>query len=213
LEYEIVGVVRNSIYESLRETPPPTVYVPLIQRIGRTGAVYEVRAAGSLVQVASALRTILQPMLPGLPLEIHTFDAQVERMLVEERLMATLAASFGVLGLALAAIGLYGLLAYTVARRTSEIGIRMALGADRRRVILMVMKRAGVLTLAGVAIGAPCALALTRLARSLLFGLGPRDPTTFGAAAVALLAAAALASFLPARRASKVDPMTSLRCE
>jgi putative ABC transport system permease protein len=213
VEHEIVGVVRDSIYESLREAPPPTVYVPLLQRLSRGGAVYEVRASGSLVQVASALRTSLQPMLPGAPVEIHTFDAQVEQMLVEERLMATLAASFGFLGLVLAVIGLYGLLAYTVARRTSEIGIRMALGADRRRVIGMVMKQAAALVLAGLAIGVPSAFALTRLTQSLLFGLTARDPATFFGAAIVLAAAALLAGFWPARRASKVDPMTALRCE
>ena len=211
--FEVVGVVRDSIYESLREAPPPTVYVPLLQRIGRSGAVFEVRVNGSLAQVASALRAGLKPMLPGMPVEVHTFTAQVEQMLVEERLMATLAASFGFLGLVLAVIGLYGLLAYTVARRTSEIGIRMALGADRRRVIAMVMKQAAGLLLVGLAIGAPSAFALTRLAQSLLFGLSPRDPATFAAAAILLAAAAVFGSFLPARRASKVDPMTALRCE
>ncbi|HEY6343475.1 MAG TPA: FtsX-like permease family protein [Bryobacteraceae bacterium] len=212
-EFEIVGVVRDSIYESLREAPPPTVFVPMVQRIGRSEAVYEVRASGSLPQVASALRTSLQPMLPGAPVEIHTFDAQVEQMLVEERLMATLAASFGFLGLVLAVIGLYGLLAYTVARRTSEIGIRMALGADRRRVVAMVLREAAALVLAGLAIGVPPAFALTRLAQSLLFGLTARDPATFFGAAIVLAAAALLAGFWPARRASKVDPMTALRCE
>ena len=163
--FEVVGVVRDSIYESLREAPPPTVYLPLLQRIGRSGAVFEVRVNGSLAQVASALRAGLKPMLPGMPIEVHTFTAQVEQMLVEERLMATLAASFGFLGLVLAVIGLYGLLAYTVARRTSEIGIRMALGANRRRVVAMVMKQAAALMLAGLVIGAPCALALTKLAQ------------------------------------------------
>jgi putative ABC transport system permease protein len=212
-EFEVVGVVRDSIYESLREAPPPTVFVPMVQRIGRSEAVYEVRARGSLAQVASALRTNLQPMLPGAPVEIHTFDAQVEQMLVEERLMASLAASFGSLGLVLAVIGLYGLLAYTVARRTSEIGIRMALGADGRRVVAMVMKQAAALMLAGVAIGVPSAFALTRLTQSLLFGLSARDPATFFGAAIVLAAAALLAGFWPARRASKVDPMTALRCE
>jgi predicted permease len=211
--FEVVGVVRDSIYESLREAPPPTVYLPLLQRLSQSGAVFEVRASGSLAAAASALRATVKAVLPGMPVEVHTFNAQVEQMLVEERLMATLAASFGFLGLALAAIGLYGLLAYTVARRTSEIGIRMALGADRRRVIAMVMKEAGALLLAGVVVGVPCAFALTRLAQSLLFGLTPRDPTTFAAAGLALAGAGALASFLPARRASKVDPMTALRCE
>jgi predicted permease len=212
-EYEIVGVVRDSIYESLREVPPPTVYVPLVQQIRRSGAVYEVRASGSLAQAASALRATLKPMLPGMPLEVHTFTTQVEQMLVQERLMAILAASFGVLGLVLAVIGLYGLQAYTVARRTSEIGVRMALGADRRRVIAMVMKEAGTLLLIGIAVGTISALALTRITQSLLFGLTARDPGTFIAAGLALVVVAAIGSFLPARRASRVDPMVALRCE
>jgi predicted permease len=211
--HEIVGVVQDSIYESLREAPPPTVYVPMLQRIGRGSVVYEVRARGSLAQMASNLRAKLKPMAPNVPVEVHSFDAQVERMLVEERLMATLAASFGFLGLMLAVIGLYGLLAYTVARRTSEIGIRMALGANRRRVVAMVMKQAAALVVAGLVIGVPCALALTKLAQSLLFGLSLLDPATFAAAGLALAGVGAFASFLPARRASKVDPMTALRCE
>jgi predicted permease len=212
-DYEIVGVVRDSIYESLREAPPPTVYVPLVQRLAQSNVVYEVRASGSLAQVASDLQARLKPTLSGTPVEVHTFSAQVEQMLVQERLMATLAASFGLLGLSLAAIGLYGLLAYMVARRTSEIGVRMALGADRRRVTVMVMKEAASLLLIGVAIGLPCALALTRIARSLLFGLSAHDPGTFLAAAGILTSALALGSFLPARRASMVDPMIALRCE
>jgi predicted permease len=213
MEHEIMGVVRDSIYESLREAPPPTVYVPLVQRIGRSDVVYEVRARGSLAQAAATLGARIKPLLPGVPVEVHAFSAQVEQMLVEERLVATLAASFGFLGLVLAVIGLYGLLAYTVARRTGEIGIRMALGADRRRVIAMVMKQAAALLLAGFAIGAPSAFALTRLAQSLLFDLSPREPATFVAAAILLAAAAVFGSFLPARRASKVDPVTALRCE
>ena len=212
-DYEIVGVVRDSIYESLREAPPPTVYVPLVQRLAQSNAVYEIRARGSLAQVASAVQARLKPALSGMPVEVHTFSAQVEQMLVQERLMATLAASFGLLGLSLAAVGLYGLLAYMVARRTSEIGIRMALGADRRRVIVVVMKEAASLLLIGIAIGLPCALALTRIARSLLFGLSSHDPGTFLAAAGILASALALGSFLPARRASMVDPMIALRCE
>jgi predicted permease len=212
-DYEIVGVVRDSIYESLREAPPPTVYVPLVQRLAQSNAVYEIRARGSLAQVASAVQAKLKPALSGMPVEVHTFSAQVEQMLVQERLMATLAASFGLLGLSLAAVGLYGLLAYMVARRTSEIGIRMALGADRRRVIVVVMKEAASLLLIGIAIGLPCALALTRIARSLLFGLSSHDPGTFLAAAGILASALALGIFLPARRASMVDPMIALRCE
>jgi putative ABC transport system permease protein len=214
-EFDIVGVVRDSIYESLREAAPPTVYVPLIQRvgIGGFGVVFEVHASGSLAQVAAALRSTLQPALPGVPVEVRTLTGQVDRALVQERLMATLAASFGILGLVLAVVGLYGLLAYTVARRTNEIGIRLALGAMRQEVLWMVIRHALGLLGIGVAIGIPAAWAASRFVSSMLFGLTATDPLTIGAAAAVLIAAGLLAGFLPAWRASQVDPMVALRYE
>ncbi len=154
-EFEVVGVVRDSVYESLWEAAPPTVYVPLVQWAGaaRSGVVFEVHATGSLSPVAANLRATLQPLLPGAPLEVRALTAQVERALVRERLMATLASGFGLLGLALAVVGLYGLLAYTVARRTNEIGIRLALGAMRGQVLWMVIKHAMALLATGIGMG------------------------------------------------------------
>jgi len=128
-------------------------------------------------------------------------------------LMATLSGFFGVLALVLASIGLYGILAYNVAGRTNEIGLRMALGAARRDVIWMVLREALLLTLIGVLIGVPLAVASGRLVSSLLFGLTPSDPLSIGLAAIVMLAVAALASYLPARRAAQVDPMVALRYE
>jgi predicted permease len=214
-EFEVVGIVRNSIYQSLREAAPPTVYVPLVQRAGDGGfgVVFEVHASGSLAQVAAALRSSLQPMLPGTIVEARTLNDQVERSLVQERLMATLAASFGILGLVLAVVGLYGLLAYTVARRTNEIGIRLALGATRQKVLWAVIRHALALLGMGVAIGIPAAWAASRFIASMLFGVTPADPLTIGAAAAVLIAAWLLAGFLPAWRASQVDPMVALRYE
>jgi ABC-type antimicrobial peptide transport system permease subunit len=152
-------------------------------------------------------------MLPGSAVEVHALSEQVERALVRERLMAALAAGFGILGLALAAAGLYGLLTYIVARRTNEIGIRMALGAMRHEVLWMVMRQVLVLVGIGVAIGIPAAWAASRLVTSMLFGVKGTDPWTIIAATATLTAAGLLAGFVPAWRASKVDPMAALRYE
>ena len=214
-ESEVVGVVRDSIYQSLREAAPPTVYVPLVQRTGNGafGVVFEAHASGSLAQTAAALRSSLQPMLPGAPVEVRTLTGQMERALVRERLMATLASSFGILGLALAVVGLYGLLAYTVARRTNEIGIRLALGAMRQQVLWMVMRHALALLSLGIALGIPAAWAASRFVSSMLFGLTATDPLTIGGAVAVLTAAGLLSGLLPAWRASQVDPMVALRYE
>jgi predicted permease len=209
---QIVGVVKDAISQSLRDAPPPAVYLPIYQRQTEFPT-FVVRAAGSLTQVASSLRKKLQRRLPGTAIQIHTLTAQVEAAMVQERLMATLAATFGVLAVILAAIGLYGLLAYTVARRTNEIGIRMALGANRTGVMWLVIQSAVRLLALGVAAGLPVAWVASRLISGMLFGLTAHDPDTiFGAAAI-LIAAGLLAGYLPARRASRVDPMVALRDE
>ena len=173
----------------------------------------EIRAAGSLSQVASAIRKELQPRFPDAPLEVRALTEQVGRTLVQERLMANLAGGFGVVGLLLACIGLYGLLAYSVARRTKEIGIRMALGAQQRGVLWMVAKSALRLLGVGVAAGLPAAWMASRWVNSMLFGLRPDDPGIMAAAALLLGAAGLAASYFPARRGARVDPMTALRYE
>jgi predicted permease len=215
-EFTVIGVVADSIYESLREAAPPTAYCPVVQREATAraagfGVIFEARVAGSLREAAESLRSTLQPRLPGSPVEVHSLTEQVERALVRERLMATLAAGFGLLGLALAAVGLYGLLTYTVARRTNEIGIRLALGAMRREVLRMIIREVLFLLAAGVAIGIPVAWGCSRLVSSMLFGLKGTDPWTIGGATCLLTVAGLIAGFLPAWRASRVDPMTALR--
>jgi len=171
LDFEVVGVVADSVYEALRAAAPPTVYCPVVQREaifpGGFGVVFEAHVARPVAQAAEALRSTLQPALPGSAMEVRALNQQIERALVRERVMATLGAAFGILGLALAAIGLYGLLTYNVARRTNEIGIRLALGAMRQEVLWMVIRHALTLLGAGVAIGIPAAWAASRLVSSI----------------------------------------------
>jgi predicted permease len=216
-DYTVVGVVADAIYETLRQAAPPTVYCPFVQREGTMpvgiGVVFEAHVAGSLAQGAEALRSTLQAKLPGSPVKVRALTDQVARALVRERMMAALAAAFGILGLLLAAVGLYGLLTYTVARRTNEIGIRLALGAMRREVLWMVLRQVLLLLGMGVAVGIPVAWGASRFVSSLLFGVKGTDAWTLGAATATLTAAGLVAGFLPAWRASRVDPMVALRYE
>jgi predicted permease len=217
LDFTVVGVVANSVYESLRQAAPPTVYCPVVQRESPGtrgfGVIFEAHAAGSLAHAARYLGGALQAKLPGSAVEVHALREQVERALVRERLMAALGTGFGILGLALAAVGLYGLLTFTVARRTNEIGIRLAVGATRSDVLWMVMRRVLALMGMGIAIGIPVAWAAARFVSPMLFGLEGTDPWTIGAATATLVCAGMVAGFLPAWRASRVDPMVALRYE
>jgi putative ABC transport system permease protein len=173
----------------------------------------EVRAAGSLTNVAVALHQTLQPKLPDVPVEVLPLSVQIDGAMVQERVMATLAGAFGVLALILACVGLYGLLAYSVARRAKELGIRMALGAQRHRLIAMVLSSAVRLVGIGVVLGLPAAWAVSRWLESMLFGLNPADPATIGGAVLLLTTAGLVAAYLPARRASRADPLLALRHE
>jgi predicted permease len=211
-DLQIVGVVKDSIGESLRTAPRPTVYVSYFQRASGTDSL-EIRAAGSISQIAAAIHKELQPSFPKTPIDVRPLTAQVEQTLVEERLMAKLAGGFGGLGLMLASVGLYGLLAYSVVRRTKEIGVRMALGAQRGAVVWMVARRALALVIAGIAAGLPLAWLLSRKVQSMLFGLTATDAGVMAAAVVSLMGAGLVAAYVPARRAARVDPMTALRHE
>jgi predicted permease len=211
-DLQIVGVVKDVATRSLRQPPYPTVYVSYFQRASRNDALV-IRAAGSLFQTASAIRKQLQPSFPTTVLEVHALNDQVERTLVQERLMTSLTGGFGVLGLALACVGLYGLLGYSVVRRTREIGIRMALGAQERAVRWMIVGRALRLLIVGAALGVPAAWAVSRWLQSMLFGLTPTDPTVIAGAVLLLATAGMLAAYFPARRATQVDPVTALRTE
>jgi putative ABC transport system permease protein len=212
-DLQIVGLVKNTTARSLRAAPPPTVYVAYAQVPDDSRATLEVRAAGRLNEVASAVRQVLQSSFPEGAIEVRPLSAQVDATIVQERMMAALASGFGLLALALASVGIYGLLAYGVARRTKEIGIHMALGAQRGKVIRLVLRGARQSLLIGLAIGLPTAMGASHWVESMLFGLKPTDPVAIVAAVVLLATVAHIAAYVPALRASRVDPVVALRHE
>jgi len=214
-EAVVVGVVADAKYNSLRENTPPRMYAPLFDPMWeQTTAVYEVRTFADAASVSASLRSAVQEVSPSLPpINIHTMTGLVDDTLQTDRFIEQLSSAFGLLAILLASTGLYGVMAYNVARRTRDIGIRMALGAAPGDVRWQVLRETLVLVLIGIVIGVPAALAGTRLVRSLLFGVGFADPIVIILAAALLALVAALAGFLPARRASQVDPMVALRYE
>ncbi|HEV2690539.1 MAG TPA: ABC transporter permease [Bryobacteraceae bacterium] len=212
---EIVGVVQDSKYFSLRDKNVRMVYLPYRQDTAHLIMMcLAVRASGDQPGFTGRIRDEIRGIDPALVIpRIDTVEQQVDATLVEERLVAVLSGFFGVLAVMLACLGLYGVMAYTAARRTNEIGIRMALGATRSEVLTMVLKESLLLVALGIAIGVPATLAATRLVSSLLFGIRASDPLTIAGGAALMIAVAALAGFLPARRAARVDPMIALRYE
>jgi len=209
----IVAVVRDGKYQDVREKTPELVYLPFEQHLEGWMNLC-VRTVGDPAKVTSAIRREVQSVDANVPIyNVRTLEAQLDESLSQERLVATLSSWFGAFALLLAAIGLYGVLAYNVTRRTNEIGLRMALGAERGGLIWMVLREALLLVGVGVAIGVPLALVLARSVSSLLYGLKPTDSLAISGAAVILFVVAAIASYLPARRASRVDPMVALRYE
>jgi predicted permease len=214
-DLEIIGVVSDVVANDLRAAPPATVYVPYfqVQVMSQNFSTLQVRAAGPLASITDVIRRELQPRMLGSPVEIRSLSAQVDSASVRERLVTTLASGLGAVALVLAAVGLYGLLAYTVVARSKEIGIRVALGADPRNVIALVLRQGLVLAFAGIVIGVAGAAAVSRLVKGMLFGVTPLDPTTFFGVSGLLAAVALVASCLPARRASRVDPLVSIRAE
>jgi len=212
-QFEIVGVLRDTKYEGVREEVQPTMFVPYRQT-RMTAAVFEVRTAGLPTAAMSAVREAARQIDPNLPLtDVSTQIEQVEGRLQQERLFAQAYTLFGALALLLASIGLFGLMSYNVSRRTNEIGIRMALGAQRGNVLGLVMKESMLLVAIGIVAGLAIALGSARLVTTLLFGLAARDPLSIAAAIGVMTVVSALAGYLPARRASKVDPMVALRYE
>jgi putative ABC transport system permease protein len=214
-DLEIVGLVSDVVANDLRAAPPPAVYVPYfqVQVMSQNFSTLQIRSVGSAVLLADVIRRELLPRMLGSPVEIRTLSAQVASASVRERLVTTLASGLGILALALAAIGLYGLLAYSVAARSREIGIRVALGANPQDVVTLVLRQGAGLALAGMAIGVAGAAALSRLLEGLLFGLTPLDPTTFAGVSGLLAGVALVAAGIPARRAAQVDPVVSIRAE
>ncbi len=215
-EIEIVGVVKNFKFNDPRQDYWPVAFLPLAQAEGPASyaAYLEIRTTADSTSTAGSVRRVIQDVDKNLPVtSIHTLSEQVKDRLNKEYLIARLSSLFGILALVLACVGLYGVQAYGVARRTNEIGIRMALGAHRRRVLWMVLRESLALVGIGVAIGLPMAFAATRLISSQLYGVNPTDPSTMTAATVLLAAIAVFAGYIPARRATKVDPMVALRYE
>jgi ABC-type antimicrobial peptide transport system permease subunit len=202
--------VSDARYDSLRREVSPTTYVP-----SSGGNVnFELRTAISSSSIVAAVRGAVNELDSNLPIfYIRTQSESIDQLLFQERLIARLSSFFGVLALVLACVGLYGLLSYEVARRTREIGVRMALGAAQRNVLGIVVGQGIVLTFAGLAMGIAAAIGLTRYLKSVLFDVRPGDPITLAAVATILLLVGLLASYVPARRATNVDPMVALRNE
>lgn len=214
-QIEIVGVAGDTKYTSLRDEIKPNVYIPWSQDLRFIGRMtFELRASGEPGALVAAVREAVRSVDSNLPVTgIKTQAEQADQSLRIERLFARLLTFFGVLALLLAGIGLYGVMAYSIAQRTQEIGIRIALGAQVADVLRMVIGQGMILALIGVAIGIGSAIGLTRLMKTLLYGVGATDPLTFTVIALVLSAVALLACWIPARRAAKVDPMVALRCE
>jgi predicted permease len=212
-DIEVVGVVKDAKYENLRDRPFAAAYYPYTQRVQYLND-FEVRYTGRPEVIISEVRQAIGQVDRSLPVVYQgTMVEQVNRSMAGQALIARLSTFFGLLAAFLACIGIYGLMSYAVMRRTNEIGIRMALGAETSGVLWMVMRESLILVAAGVGIGIPAALTAARLVSSVLYGTKATDPLTITASALVMIAVAALAGYLPARRAAKVDPMVALRYE
>jgi predicted permease len=210
---EIIALVGDAKFSDIREPAPSTMYLPFRQH-GQHSMTFAVRAVGDPETLISSLRQAVESIDPNLPLfQVRTQVDQISQAMQQERLFANLLVSFGLLALFLACLGLYGTLAYSVSGRIPEIGLRMALGAQRSDVAGMILRESLAPVGLGLAIGVAAAFASTQLIESMLFGVDPNDPLTLAAAAIVLMASAMLAAWLPARRAARVDPMTALRHE
>jgi predicted lysophospholipase L1 biosynthesis ABC-type transport system permease subunit len=210
---EVVGVARDAKYVTLGEAPAPHFYLPLRQHFS-PGATLHVRTGGHPEPVLGAVRQQVQALAPSMPLvDVQTIDDVLDQVLWAPRMAAALLGLFGTLALVLAAIGIHGVMSYCVAQRTQEVGIRMALGARAGDVLRLVLLQALAVITSGAVVGAFAAYFASRGLASLLFGVGTADPLAFGAMAALLLLTGAVASYLPARRATRVDPLATLRYE
>jgi predicted permease len=208
-QYQIVGIVGDAKYEQLRNDVAPTAYVPL-----QEGAAYFALGRPEPATLTAAVRRTVSDLDDNLPIfDVRTQNQTIDRLLFNERLIARLSSLFALLALILPCLGLYGLLSYEVARRTREIGIRTALGAQRPDILRLVVGQAAFLTTVGALVGIAIALGVTRYLRTLLYGVRTSDPLTFAAVALLLLTVALLACYLPARRATRDDPLLALRYE
>ncbi len=213
-DIEIVGVVANSKWDSARSDIVPFVYMPYSQDANPGPLAFYIRTEREPMQMIVSLHSLIARLDPSLPVNnMRTLDAQVSDSMFNDKLVAALSISLALLSALLAAMGLYGVLAYMVARRTREIGIRMALGGRRAEILRLIVGQGARLTVIGGAIGIVAALIATQWFASLLYGVTARDPLTFVAVVVLLAVVSGAACYLPARRASRVDPMVALRHE
>jgi macrolide transport system ATP-binding/permease protein len=216
-DIEIVGIARTARYSSLKREIPPVTYIAWIQapksrRIREM--IFELRAAGDPLALSNTVRRIVHEVAPQVPVaDITTQSRRIDQTISQERTFARLCACFGGLAILMACVGLYGTTAYAVARRTGEIGIRMALGATRRRVIWMILREVAMLSAFGLLVGILAAYQTTAFLKSFLFGVKPNDPFAIGASVAILIGCALVAGYLPAFRASRIDPMAALRNE
>jgi len=213
-DFEVVGIVSDIKYASVRDDVPPTMYVPYLQQRSLGSMTLQLRTAGDATNSVTSIREAVKRIDPNLPiLTVSTQTEQIEKRFAQEKVFAQAYALFGGLAVVIAAVGLFGLMSYSVARRTNEIGIRMALGAKREDVVAMVLRESMVLVVLGVIVGTAAALGAGRFVATLLFNLAPNDPGTIAASAALMIAVSVLAGYLPARAASRVDPMVALRDE
>ena len=213
-DMEIIGVVKDIKYTNLRDEIPIQAYVPYMNSPYLGGMTIYVRTAGEANQLMSSVRARMRELDANVPIyKMRTMEEQISNSLATERMIASLSTVFGFVATVLAIIGLYGVMSYSVAQRTREIGIRMALGAEQGKVIGMVMREVVTLIAIGIGVGVPAALVLTRVVKSQLYGLEAHDPWTLGLATGLLAMVACAAGYLPALRASRVDPMKALRYE
>src|SRR5579872_4452063 len=214
--YTVVGEVKDSVYNDMHDQMVPVMYFPRTQLVPPfvyPGAVFLIRSQGGTAGLLNAVKETLTEVNPEIDIQFKLLRTQIRESLVQDELMATLCGFFGALAVLLAAIGLYGVISYTVAQRTNEIGIRMALGAQRGSVVQLILGEVAILIAIGVVVGSGLTLAGSKAASSLLFGLKARDPITLALAVIILAAIGFAASFVPARRASRLDPIAALRYE
>jgi putative ABC transport system permease protein len=212
--YSVVAVVKDSVYNEMHQPFVPVMYFPRTQvENADTDVTFLIRSQLGVASLLNSVKSTIAGVNPEIDIQFKVLRTQIRESLVQDELMATLCGFFGALAVLLAAIGLYGVISYTVSQRTNEIGVRMALGAQRSGVIGLILGEVAVLIAIGITLGAGLTLAGSKAASSLLFGLKPRDPLTLGLAVVILAAIGFGASFMPARRATRVDPMVALRYE
>jgi len=213
---EVVGVARDAMYSEVRQSAPPTLYFPFrASRQQRSAeATFAVRTSGDPGAMVALVRSAIRSVDPMLPMDdVRTQEAQIADLSANERMFALLSGLFSLLAVGLVSLGLYGLISYAVLRRTAEIGLRMALGAEASFVLWMVLRESLAVVATGVLLGLAGAFVATRIVANLLFGLTATDPATFFASALLLLGVGLIAGWVPARRASRVDPMVALRCD